>query len=373
MTSTSKLFQPIRVGTMPLQHRVVLAPLTRFKATAEHVPHAPLVAEYYSQRAHTPGNLLITEATFIAPRAGGYKNVPGIWNEDQIHAWKEITDAVHAKGSFIYLQLWALGRAADPAVLKEEGDYPYVSASDIPMPGNPVNPRPLTVEEIKEYVGLYAQAARNAVKAGFDGVEIHGANGYILDQFSRECSNKRTDAYGGSIENRLRFPLEVIEAVSAAIGADRTGYRLSPWNAIQGMDTVDAVPVFTALVNAVKERYPKLAYLHIVEPRVLGLYDRKDGTPEGESNDFVRDLLKGTDIPLISAGGYTTESAVETADQKGDLIAFGRYYISNPDIAYRIKAGIAFTKYNRKTFYLPGNVSEGYTDYPFADAEKANL
>ncbi|SJL05112.1 related to NADH:flavin oxidoreductase/12-oxophytodienoate reductase [Armillaria ostoyae] len=363
-----KLFQPTQVGSISLNHRVVLAPLTRFRASKEHIPHVRIVKEYYEQRAHSPGTLLITEATYIDERTGGYDNVPGIWNEHQIDAWKEITDAVHAKGSYIFCQLWALGRSADPKVLASKG-LPYVSASDVKLSSETVAPRPLTVEEIQEYVELYAQAARNAISAGFDGVEIHGANSYLLDQFTRDVTNRRTDIYGGSIENRVRFPLEVVDAVAEAIGPERVGYRVSPWNNGTEMKMVDPKPTFGYLASQLKARQPKLAYLHVVEPRMIGLYDRKDeDIGVQEENDFIRSVWSPK--LLISAGGYDRQSAIDTAENKGDLIAFGRHFISNPDLVYRLENNVALSAYNRKTFYLPGEVSStGYTDYPFAEED----
>ncbi|CAG8417253.1 unnamed protein product [Penicillium salamii] len=197
--SESRLFEPLKIGTLQLNHRVVMAPLTRFRADNAHVP-LPIVSTYYGQRASVPGTLIISEATFISPRAGGYPNVPGIWNSEQIAAWKEVTNAVHEKGSVIFLQLWALGRVAVPEIAKTEG-FDVVSSN-----------------EIQIFVAEYAQAARNSIEAGFDGVEIHGAGGYLIDQFTQNNCNKRDDEYGGSIENRSRFVLEVASAVSNAVG-----------------------------------------------------------------------------------------------------------------------------------------------------------
>ncbi|KAF7333129.1 Oxidored-FMN domain-containing protein [Mycena venus] len=210
--------------------------LSLSRADEAHVPYLPLVAEYHSQRASRPGSLLITEATSIAARAGAYAHVPGIWSSEQIGAWKSVTQAVHARSSFIFMQLRAYGRAADHAQLQsEDPSLPYVSAWDVPISGQTGPLRALTVAEIKEYVGLYAQAAKNAIEAGFDGVEIQGANGYLVDQFLQDVSNKRTDEYGGSVENRARFTLEVIDAVAAAIGAERTAIRFSPWSPFLGL------------------------------------------------------------------------------------------------------------------------------------------
>ncbi|KAF7347195.1 putative inactive dehydrogenase EasA [Mycena venus] len=361
--SSSKLFQPTIVGDIELGHRVVFAPTTRFRADAAHAP-LPHVAEYYGQRASQPGSLLISEATFIAPRAGGYKHAPGIWSDEQISAWKAVTDTVHAKGSYMYLQLWALGRAADADTLAEDG-LPFVSASDVPVQGGPA-PRPLTVEEIQEYIELYATAASNAVhKAGFDGVEIHSANGYLLDQFLHDRSNIRTDAYGGSIENRTRFPLEVVDAVVKAVGQKKTALRVSPWGTVLDMQFADhdPKPTYTHLVTQLRNRFPELAYLHVVEPRVDGA--ETVAIKDGYSNDFIRAIWGNR--PLISAGGYTRETAIAAAEDKGDLIAFGRGYIANPDLPYRLLHGIALSVGNRALYYAPGSVDpKGYTDYPFA-------
>ncbi|KAJ7626563.1 NADH:flavin oxidoreductase/NADH oxidase [Mycena polygramma] len=352
--STSKLFQPILVGDMKLGHRVVFAPSTRFRS--DKTIFLSLTC---------PGTLLITEATFIALRAGGYGNVPGIWSDEQIAAWKKINDRVHAKGSFIILQLWALGRAADPATLAAEGlADSYVSASDVPMKDKKA-PRPLTVEEIQEYIELFATAASNALhKAGFDGVEVHAANGYLLDQFLHEHTNLRTDAYGGSPANRTRFALEVTEAVVKAVGQKKTGLRVSPWGDYNEMTWKHPKPTYAHLITELRDRYPDFAYLHIVEPRADSGEDR-EVIPEGYSNDFIRDIWG--DRTLISAGGYDRDLALETADEKGDLIAFSRKFIGNPDLPYRLLHNIPLTVADRAFYYCPGSVDpKGFTDYPFA-------
>ncbi|EEB94560.2 hypothetical protein MPER_06606, partial [Moniliophthora perniciosa FA553] len=247
--------------------------------------------EHYAQRASQPGTLLITEATVIHPKSGGYANVPGIWSDAQIEAWKEVTDAVHEKGSFIYVQLWALGRAAYPAQLQsEDPSYPYVSASDIPLKDRTHEaPRPLTKAEIEEYKGFFVQAAKNAIeRAGFDGVELHGANGYLIDQFIQDVANQRTDRYGGSIENRSRFALEVLDAVVKAVGPRKAGIRLSPWGSYGDMKMQDPKPQFTRFVTEIKKAHRTLAFIHLVEPRADPDPIMAE-IPKNWNNDFIPD------------------------------------------------------------------------------------
>ncbi|KAI5886287.1 FMN-linked oxidoreductase, partial [Schizophyllum commune H4-8] len=362
-----RLFQPVKVGELTLAHRIALAPLTRFRHTKTDHIALPIVKEYYAQRASTPGTLLISEATLNSPQAGGYIHAPGIWSDEQISKWKEVTDAVHAKGSFIFLQLWALGRTAVTSELKEDDpSYEYIAPSAVQLTGHDDIPRPLCVPEIKQYVQWYAIAARNAVeRAGFDGVEIHGANGYLVDQFLQDVSNKRTDEYGGSIENRSRFGLEVTAAVVQAVGASKVGIRLSPWSRFQDMRMKDPAPQFTHFVTELRARHPDLAYLHLIEPRAEGYMSRHaEDIEAGESNDFLRAIWAPK--PFISAGAYTRETAIKTAEEKGDIIAVGRYFISNPDLPLRWRQNLPLTEYNRDTFYLRGDASPtGYTDYPF--------
>ncbi|KAJ3726584.1 hypothetical protein FB446DRAFT_664846 [Lentinula raphanica] len=369
--SPSALFKPAQVGNMSLKHRVALAPLTRLRANAAHVPN-PIVTEHYVQRGSVPGTLLITEAALISHQAGGYAHVPGIWTDEQVARWKEIVDAVHATGSYIVLQLWAIGRPSIPGKPGMEPDFPYdhVSASNIPMePGDSHKPRPLTIPEIKEYVDWFATGAKNAVeRAGFDGVEVHGANGYIVDQFLQDVSNDRTDEYGGSIENRARFGLEVMDAIVKAVGPERAAIRISPWSTFQGMRMKDPKPQFRYFVEELKKAHPKLSYIHVVEPRIDGFEFRTD-LPEWENNDFIREVWtqEGNARWLISAGGATRENAIEAADEKGDIVAFGRPFIANPDLPYRLEHNIPLNPYDRNTFYVPdGNTPDGYTDYPFA-------
>ncbi|KDQ13240.1 hypothetical protein BOTBODRAFT_66957 [Botryobasidium botryosum FD-172 SS1] len=355
-TTLPKLFRPLRVGTIDLQHRVVMAPLTRFRADSEHV-HSQIGIEYYSQRASTPGTLLITEGTFISAEGGGYPNVPGIYTDEQIAAWKKITDAVHARGSYIYLQIAAAGRTGKPDVLSEDG-FDLVSASAIPIPDEPV-PRALSTEEIKKFIGQFAQAAHNAVfLAGFDGVEIHAAHGHLVDQFTQDVSNKRTDEYGGSIENRARFALEVIKAVTGAVGATRTGIKFSPWNKTSGMGMKDPIPTFKHLVESIREKHPKLAYLHFVEPL--------PGAGVEESNEFARKLWHPR--PFFSAGSHDAQSGLKAAEERDVAVVFGKWFISNPDLPLRLKHGVPLTPFDATTFYVPGPTnSQGYIDYPFAN------
>ncbi|GAA5871330.1 hypothetical protein JCM3774_000912 [Rhodotorula dairenensis] len=355
MTGDPLLFRPFRVGRMELGHRIAMAPLTRYRADDQHVHH-DLAVEYYGQRACEPGRtLLITEATFIDPVAGGYTHAPGCCNAEQVAAWKKIVDEVHAKGSFICLQLWALGRAANPDVLRAESGAEVVSASDIPLAGG-ATPRPLTKEEIQDYVGYYAHAARLFVEeAGGDGVEIHNANGYLLDQFLQSVSNNRTDEYGGSIENRARFPLEVARAVTEAVGPDRVGIRISPFSTFQGMKmptTAEIKATFGYFVQELANRHPDLAYLHSVEARFSETAHQVVAPTAGEDLNFIivdneKNVARQHDIwyprPLLLAGGFSADSAYETAEQYPNVvIAFGRFFISNPDLVRRIKEDLPF-------------------------------
>ncbi|KIW10861.1 hypothetical protein PV08_10160 [Exophiala spinifera] len=364
-SQSSRLFEPLKIGTMTLGHRIAMAPLTRFRADDNHVP-LPFVSTYYSQRGSTPGTLLVTEATFISPQAGGYANVPGIYTDEQVEAWRGVTSAVHARGSYIYLQLWHLGRCANPQVAAAEG-IRVVSSSPSPLlkDGQPeaVVPHELTPEEIRGVVADYAAAARNAVeRAGFDGVEIHGANGYLVDQFLQDGVNTRTDAYGGSVENRSRFGLEVARAVVDAVGPEKVGIRLSPFSTFQGMKMDDPVPQFTHFVTALKDL--NLAYIHLVEARVSGITDV-------ETTDNVNFLIDAWDntSPVLVAGGFTPDSAKRAVDHdykdKDVAIVFGRHFISTPDLPFRIKKGIDLNPYDRATFYNPKS-EIGYTNLPFS-------
>lgn len=366
--SSSSLYQPIQFNNLQLSNRVALAPLTRFRAQHDHTP-TDLMAEYYEQRAATPGSFLITEATFISEWAGLYEQVPGIWNGKHVKGWKKIADRVHKHDSKVFMQLWALGKQGSKKLLNSRG-HDYVAPSAIkPLTPNPFSgemetPRELRVDEIKQYVKQYGIAAKNAIEAGMDGIEIHGAHGYLLNQFCDDFANTRTDEYGGSIENKARFMLEAVDAAIEAVGADKVGLRISPWlNMGVAQYDVSPLPQFTYILSELKRRADQgkqLAYIHIVEPRVAGYTDLKQFVG---NNDWVRLIWDG---PLIRAGGYTKELAEEhVAKDDNLLIAFGRYYISNPDIKNKLEKGIQLDKYNRKTFYTTDE--EGYTTYTRSD------
>lgn len=252
-----------------------------------------------------------------------------------------------------------------PDFLSSKG-LEYVAPSAVPLSYRPTPPRALTTEEVKKYVQLFAKAASNAVHlAGFDGVEIQGANGFFVDQFIQDMSNHRTDEYGGSIENRARFALEVLEAVAKEVGADRTAIRLSPWNTFQDMRMADHKPTFAHLVLQIKERLPDLAYLHVTEPRVANEQREVEDVPEEEENDFLRKIWAPR--PFVSAGGYTRDLAIKAAE-RGDVIAIGRHFLANPDLPVRLKEDLPLNRYDRSTFYVPGDASgKGYLDYPFVD------
>lgn len=361
----SKLFTPLQLGAITLSHRIIMAPMTRIRADEDGVHHE-IAVEYYSQRA-TPGGLLISEGTFISKEAGGIRNVPGIYTPAQVSAWRKVTDAVHSKGGYIFCQLWALGRAASIDVIGPLG-YKVVSASNLPLKGGTV-PEALTKEDINRYVDAYANAAKNAIEAGFDGVEIHNANGYLLDQFLQSNANIREDEYGGSIENRSRFSLEVVKAVTEAIGQERVGVRLSPFNPFQGMRMEDPYPTFTYITGQIRELYPGLGYVHFVE-----------GDPtKGDSTDFARQIWSSPGEErkrsiFISCKGYTPETAAKVVTEKGGAVAFATSFIGNPDLVARIQYGLPLTIHDRKTVYLNGpKAYQGYTDYATAAPSESKL
>ncbi|KAB5536331.1 hypothetical protein GE09DRAFT_346060 [Coniochaeta sp. 2T2.1] len=361
----SKLFSPVPLGRETLAHRIVMAPMTRRRATDDHIP-TPIMVDYYRQRAIVPGTLLISEAAAVSPRAAARRNTPGIWSHEQVEAWKPVTAAVHARGSFIFLQMWMCGRAASPGTVKRGADL--TSSGDVAIGPDLPAPRPMTDNEIRASISEWVLASKNAIEAGFDGVELHGANGYLLDQFTQETCNNRQDHWGGSVGNRSRYPLAVAKACAEAIGAERVGYRLSPWTKLHGMGLQDPIPQFTHLVTGLRDL--KLGYLHMIESRVAGNAD----TPgAGESLDFLAKLW-GNTSPIIFAGGYNAVTAREKAHDeqargRQGLVAFGRVFISNPDLPDRIKDMLPVTRYNRDLFYLVGS-QDGYTDYPLWEKQK---
>ncbi|KAJ5972877.1 uncharacterized protein N7479_002795 [Penicillium vulpinum] len=354
----SRLFKPFKIGDIEVKHRIGMAPLTRFRATEDRVPTS-LMKEYYGQRAAVPGTLILTEGTFISATCGGFAHAPGLWREDQVAAWRNITDEVHRKGCFIFCQLFAMGRAADIDVARKEG-VEIVAPSAIPMGEDAVVPRAMTTDEIKRTIQDHVDASKNAIRAGFDGVEVHGANGYLLDQFIQDVSNHRDDEYGGNVENRSRLLDEVVKAVANAIGPERVGLRLSPWSTFQGMKMQNPVPQFTDVIN--KARQADIAYLHLVESRISGSQDYNGH----ETLDFAYDLWNR---PFLIAGGYTSHEAQKLVDEKYPdkeiIVIFGRQFLSNPDLIFRIRKGLELNAYNRDTFYAIES-AVGYLDYPFS-------
>ena len=348
------LFTPLQVGATTLPNRILLAPLTRARADAGHQPN-DLMTEYYSQRA--TGGLLITECTMVAPGTSAFVNEPGIYNEAQIAAWAKVTAAVHAKGGRIFMQIWHAGRAAHPAL--NDGARTVSSSAtpiegDIQTPGGKVPhvvPHALTTEEISTIVAAFAQGAKNAMAAGFDGVEIHGANGYLIDQFLRDTPNQRTDVYGGAIENRSRFLFEVLTAVTTAIGADKVGLRLSPLNGFNSMKDSDALAAIGFLAD--KLNAFKLAYLHVMRADFLGVQ-------KGDVLAIARAKYQGV---LVGNMGYTAEEAEEAISAgKLDAVAFGTSFLANPDLPARIQIKAELNVPDQSTFYTQG--AKGYTDYP---------
>jgi N-ethylmaleimide reductase len=371
---TDALFQPLRLGALALAHRVVMAPLTRLRSQQPgDVPRA-LNAEYYGQRA-SEGGLQIAEATDIAEQARGYPGAPGVYSPEQIAGWRLVTDAVHAKGGLIVLQIWHTGRISHSSM--QPGGVLPVAPSAIAAPGNHMDrtfntvpfetPRALREDELPGIVELFRQAAVKAEAAGFDGVEVHSANGYLLDQFLQDGTNQRDDRYGGPIENRARLLLEVVDAVASVRGADRVGVRLSPWGKFNGMHDSDPGAILDHVGAALGAR--GLAYLHVVEPRA------DQGSDVNALNPHAPDAASRAKVAfkggVISAGGYVHDTATRAiAEGRADAIAFGRLFIANPDLAERFRLGASLNRYDRSTFY--GGEAHGYTDYPaLADATAA--
>lgn len=358
MTSQSPLFAPYRLGDLPLTNRIVMAPLTRSRAGPGCVA-TPLMAEYYAQRA-TAG-LIIAEASQISPQGQGYQDTPGIHSPAQIEGWRRVTDAVHSAGGTIFLQLWHVGRVSHcslqpdgglpvaPSAIRAQAltfvDGAFVDASQ---------PRALELAEIPTIVQDYRQATANALAAGFDGVEIHAANGYLIDQFLRDGSNRRSDRYGGAIDNRCRFLVEVVAAAIAEAGADRVGVRLSPVSPANGVSDSDNLALFEVAFDRLEQLSP--AYLHVIEGATMSARDHDPAF------DFarLRQRFSGT---YIANNGYTLELARTLTEQDPrSLVAFGRPFIANPDLVRRLQLNAPLQRLDKLTLY--GGGALGYTDYP---------
>lgn len=356
----SVLFEPFLLGDQRLKNRIVMAPLTRNRAIHGSDVPQKLNAEYYAQRASA--GLIISEATQISPSGKGYAWTPGMYSAEQVAGWKLVTEAVHNKGGIIYAQLWHVGRISHtslqpnqaapfaPSAILAEGQKTYIETgkfADVSMP------RALEIEEIRQIISDYRQAAKNAIEAGFDGIEIHAANGYLIHQFLCDSSNHRSDVYGGSIANRLRFALEVVEAVVAEIGANRVGIRLSPVSPANGVSDSSPTELFFPLVRALDKL--NLAYIHVIEGAT-------GGPREFHGFDFhaLRKEFKGA---WMVNNGYDREMAVEAISSSyADLVAFGKLFIANPDLVERLKQNAPLNEFDRTTFY--GGDAKGYTDYP---------
>ncbi|MGI4802667.1 MAG: alkene reductase [Janthinobacterium lividum] len=354
------LTDPITIGAIHAPNRILMAPLTRARNTREHVP-TPMMVEYYRQRAAS--GLIISEATGISQQGLGWPYGPGIWNAEQVAGWRTVTNAVHEAGGRIVVQLWHMGRIVHPSFL---GGAAPVSASATTAPGQAhtyngkqdyVQARPLRLDEIPGLLGDYRKAAQNAMEAGFDGVQLHAANGYLIDQFLRDGSNRRDDEYGGSIPNRIRLLTEVTRTLVDVVGADRTGVRLSPNGAIQGVDDSAPEALFTAAAAALSDI--GIAFLELREPGFEGTFGKAAVAPIAPA---MREVFDGT---LVLNSDYEPASG-EAMLQSGvaDAIAFGRPFIANPDLVERIEDGLSLAKDNPATWYSQGR--EGYLDYPTA-------
>ncbi|MGW9019442.1 alkene reductase [Priestia megaterium] len=360
-----KLFTPFKLGAYQLSHRIVMPPLTRMRANVDGVL-SPLTATYYSQRA-TEGGLIIAEATQISQQGQGYPQVPGIYNNDQIAGWKTVTDAVKEKGSIFFLQLYHVGRISHSSFQKE-GVLP-VAPSAIKPTGNAFTsswkrepyerPRALEIAEIHQIVNDFRKAAENAKQAGFHGIEIHAANGYLLQQFLEDKTNQRDDLYGGTIENRSRILFEILDAVTEVFPSNCVGVRLSPFNDIGDMADSNPEKLYSYIISQLAER--ELSYLHLIEPQVRsGLVEEMNHEAPASVATLFRPLFPGA---LIISGGFDAETGEQALeDGKADLVAFGRAFIANPDLPKRIELGVSLNVLDKPTVY--GGDERGYTDYP---------
>ncbi len=362
------LFQPIDLGAIHSKNRILMAPLTRGRANYPEANPNDMMVEYYRQRADA--GLIISEATAISEEGRGWPNGPGIWTEAHVAGWKNVTEAVHAEGGAMVLQLWHMGRTVHPDML---GGNPPVSASATTAPGHAHTPtgrqdyqqaRALTVDEIARVVRDYRKAAENAKAAGFDGVQLHGANGYLVDQFLRDSTNLRTDEYGGPAENRARFLREVLTALIEVWGADRVSVRLSPNGETQGCEDSDPATTFGAAARVCEDL--GLGFVELRQPGPNGTFGQTD-VPQQDG--VIRQIYTG---PLVLNSDYTAEKAAADIESgRCDAVAFGRPYISNPDLATRIRIGAEWAPNVDvpKSWYMPG--AAGYVDYPTMEEERA--
>jgi N-ethylmaleimide reductase len=362
--STSKLLEPFKLGPITLPNRFAMAPLTRNRALEGLVPN-PLAVEYYGQRASA--GLLITEATQVSQQGQGYQDTPGIYSKEQIAGWRKVTDRVHARGGHIFLQLWHVGRISHVS-LQPNGGAPVAPSAILAKTKTFVNgtfadvsePRALELSEIPGIIDSFRKGAANAIAAGFDGVEVHGANGYLLDQFARDGTNKRTDAYGGSIENRAKLMIEVTKAVTSEVGAERTGIRISPVTPSNDVSDSHPQPLFDHIVNGLDAL--RLIYIHVIEGATGG---PRDIAPFDYTS--LRKRFRGA---YMANNGYDFELANKALAAGGaDLIAFGKPFISNPDLVERLRRGAPLNEWDKATFY--GGGAKGYTDYPALEAAQA--
>jgi len=375
------MFKPLKVGNTEVLHRAFMPPLTRMRAQHPgNVPTTEWAAKYYDQRSKRPGSMLITEGTFISPQAGGYDHAPGIWSDEQVAGWKKIFANIHENKSFVWVQLWNLGRHAGIREMARDGlrydsasDGVYMDEESEKLSLEVKNPQHgLTQDEIKQYIKEYIHTAKNSIEAGADGVEIHGAHGYLLNQFLDPLSNKRTDKYGGCIENRARFTLEVVDALIDAIGAEKIGIRLSPYHTygtMSGSKDPCTIATFAYVIGELEKRRrdgKPLAYIHMTEPLINDNSTGPITEPvvkkhEEGTNEFVFSIWKG---PVLRTGelGENPTLATKLLENDRTMIGYGRYYISTPDIIDRLENGLPFNTYRYKLFY--GQTEEGYTDYP---------
>jgi N-ethylmaleimide reductase len=362
-----KLLSELKLGNLTLKNRIIMAPLTRNRAAQPGNVPQELNATYYAQRA-TAG-FILSEATQVSQQGQGYPGTPGIHSSEQVMGWQNVTKAVHDKGGKIFLQLWHVGRISHSSH-QPDGKLP-VAPSAIPaknsgtytadwQPTEILTPRALEVSEIKDIVKDFKQAALNAKEANFDGVEVHMANGYLLDQFLQDGSNQRTDEYGGSVANRIKFPLEVLDTVIDVWGKDKVGIRLSPYGTFNDVSDSDPVNLFNQVIEELNKR--GIVYINMIEPRATSAGGDDNVNDKAVcTSDLFRDKFNGM---FISSGGYKPETAEEALiENKADAIMFGRWFISNPDLPERIAKKAELNKYDRATFY--GGDEKGYTDYPF--------